>query len=472
MRFEKLSQWLDWLEQLHPREIDLGLERIAVVAKAMDILPLPATVVTVAGTNGKVSTIAALQALLFQLQTKEEGGRTAPRVASYTSPHLCHFAERICLDGHPVDEQMICRALADVDAARQHCTVDGAVPSLTYFEFTTLAALSIFSAQRPDYILLEVGLGGRLDAVNVVDADLAIVTAIDLDHQQWLGSDREQIGAEQAGVFRHGQTVVIAAPAPPETLLLRAEQLACKLYQASAEALDEDIAQDAAQLSQHGFFPRDGALSWFGVDRAGRSLVCEDLARPLLAEENWSAALQAALLLGALPAAPKLTELLSQTTLPGRLSQHRFAERNLLLDVAHNPQAVARLGEHLAAQGGARVAIFAAMADKDIGAMLDSLMGLCDRWIFPSLQNCPRAANPLDLQLQLEQLSPSAAANSELAASVEESLSKAIHNSHQNDKIVVFGSFYSVAEALTCFTEGVDTEDVGTVAVSRGSEIA
>ncbi|MEZ7984434.1 MAG: Mur ligase family protein [Pseudomonadales bacterium] len=220
MRFSTLNAWLNWLEQLHPVEIDLGLDRVLVAAKHLNVLSFSATVITVAGTNGKGSTVAALQALLSQ----PHRNKPSPRVATYTSPHLINFTERMTLDGKPVDEAILCRALESVDQARLATAV-----SLSYFEFTTLAALVIFAQAPLDYILLEVGLGGRLDAVNVVDADVAVITQIAIDHESWLGSNREVIAVEKAGILRANQMAVIADSQPPASLLDRVKAFGCQV---------------------------------------------------------------------------------------------------------------------------------------------------------------------------------------------------------------------------------------------------
>ncbi|MBT8117138.1 MAG: bifunctional folylpolyglutamate synthase/dihydrofolate synthase, partial [Gammaproteobacteria bacterium] len=201
-RFDNLDDWLRWQESLHPDPVDLGLERVGAVARRLDLLSPPATVISVAGTNGKGSSVAMLDAIY-----RAAGYRTA----TYTSPHLLVYNERICLDGRPVDDVRLCDAFARIDGARGDI-------SLTYFEFGTLAALDIFSTEKPDVILLEVGMGGRLDAVNIIDADAALVTSIDIDHSEWLGEDRETIAREKAGIFRHGRPAVCADPDPPLSL--------------------------------------------------------------------------------------------------------------------------------------------------------------------------------------------------------------------------------------------------------------
>ncbi|NNC55247.1 MAG: bifunctional tetrahydrofolate synthase/dihydrofolate synthase, partial [Pseudomonadales bacterium] len=211
-----LADWLERIEQLHPANIELGLDRIACVHRQLD-LPRPATtIVSVAGTNGKGSVIRALQALLEQA----EAGASAARVGVYTSPHLLRFNERICIGGHAVDDITLVAAFERVERARQAAGSSATGPvNLTYFEFTTLAAFCVFADAALDYALLEVGLGGRLDAVNLVDADLALITNIELDHEHWLGTTREAIAIEKAGILRRGAPCVIGDPNPPRSLL-------------------------------------------------------------------------------------------------------------------------------------------------------------------------------------------------------------------------------------------------------------
>ena len=473
MRFSTLNAWLNWLEQLHPVEIDLGLDRVLVAAKHLNVLSFSATVITVAGTNGKGSTVAALQALLSQ----PHSNKPSPRVATYTSPHLVSFTERITLAGLPVDEAVLCQALERVDQARISTSV-----SLSYFEFTTLAALVIFAQTPLDYILLEVGLGGRLDAVNVVDADVAVITQIDIDHESWLGSDREVIALEKAGILRANQMAVIADSDPPLSLQNRVDSLACQVCWANNTIADQ-------HAPSHGFVCVDDVCEWQGVTADGElrrltfpsvSSVAPKTSDALLPESklalaSWSAALQVALMLKALPAAALCSRLLATVQLAGRLSMIKHNDRVILLDVAHNRQSVNRLADFLAqdsqqANGSLSgsqpldhqwVAIFAVMADKDIGAMLDRTLPLIKKWYLPELKSCPRAEPPKQLLSLLKQRHSAIGQNkpvngddmgeidAKIMLNVEESLIEAIHSTSHKDKIVVFGSFYTVGEALS-----------------------
>ena len=214
MRFETLSEWLNWQETLHPTEIELDLERVRQVQKSMGLLTPSFTVISVAGTNGKGSCVAMLAAIYRG---------AGYRVGAYTSPHLLKYNERICIDGEPVTDQELCSAFERVDQNRKDT-------SLTYFEFGTLAALQVFTERDVQVAILEVGLGGRLDAVNCVDADVALITIIVMDHMQWLNDSRDAIGQEKTGIMRSGKPIVYAEPNPPPSVPAYAGQLGARLY--------------------------------------------------------------------------------------------------------------------------------------------------------------------------------------------------------------------------------------------------
>ncbi len=428
-RFSTLEDWLAWLERHHPKAIELGLERVNRVAGALGILPFHTPVVTVAGTNGKGSTIAALSAVLSQ-----SGNAARTRLGIYTSPHLLEFNERIVIAGEPASDAQLLAAFEEVNLARYAA---GEQPvSLTYFEFTTLAALLLFARADLDYVLLEVGLGGRLDAVNIVDADVAVITQVAMDHEAWLGDTREKIGAEKAGILRPGQRVVLAEPEPPASVMARAQQLGCEVY----------VATPSTQgAGQHGLTITGDEVRWEGSGPGGEPLRRDSLPAPVIAAANLSAALQAAALLTPLPAAARLADILDDVRPPGRLSHLRYRSRDCVLDVAHNPAAVRRLAEHL--RGGEASSrwhlVFAVMADKDIAGMLAEL-GECDaRWYLPALSDVERACDPATLAALLPAGSVACG-----GGTVAESLDQAVHNAAHSDKIIVFGSFFLVAEAL------------------------
>jgi len=242
MRFDTLDDWLSWQETLHPTEIELGLERVGTVLARLELTQPNFTLITVAGTNGKGSSVAMLEAILLA---------AGYHVGSYTSPHLLTYNERIKLDGTPVDDAMLCESFERIDQARGAYPHDPAVQeiSLSYFEFGTLAAIDILHRAGVDVAILEVGLGGRLDAVNVLDADVALITAIDVDHCDWLGNDRETIGRERAGIMRAGRPAVCAGPLPPTSLLKHAAELGTPL---SLIQRDFSITQQGEQWDWRG----------------------------------------------------------------------------------------------------------------------------------------------------------------------------------------------------------------------------
>ncbi|MBT8148923.1 MAG: bifunctional folylpolyglutamate synthase/dihydrofolate synthase [Gammaproteobacteria bacterium] len=448
MRLQTVDQWLGWLETLHPKAIDLGLQRVAAVAGQMDVMQFDACVITVAGTNGKGSTVAALQALLSEPRTR---AAQAARIGTYTSPHLQRFNERIQIAGQPVDDNTLCAAFARVDRARLAVADDSSdAPALTYFEFTTLAALSIFQHANLDYIVLEVGLGGRLDAVNVVDTDLAIITSIALDHQQWLGSTRDAIALEKAGILRSAAPAIIGDSDPPKSLQQFVRQHAVSAVWAAP-------APGSATLAPaHGFIATGETLQWCGCDHAGGAVLLDELPPPRLAAANWSCALQAVSCLDALPPASAVARLMRSTGLPGRRSWHEFKGRRCLFDVAHNPAAIHSLADELrairsAADAGKITLVFAALADKEVQAMLALLLDCVDQWIFAQLAQCPRAMEAVKMRELLQQLLRNRAAGQPgiaEAPSVATAMQMAQASCSARDTIVVCGSFYTVGEAL------------------------
>ena len=419
MRFSTLDQWLRWQETLHPSEIELGLERVSRVYSTLCPEALPFTVVTVAGTNGKGSSIAALEAVLLA---------AGYRVGTYTSPHLLRYNERVRLDGAEIDDQSLIDAFEQVDQARGET-------SLTYFEFGTLAALRIFAERRPQIVLLEVGLGGRLDAVNVVDPDVALITAIGLDHTAWLGKDRETIATEKAGIMRAGRPVVCSDSHPPAAIAGRARAHGAPLYQ-----LGRDYA----------FRHHPDGWDWWRLSEPGQ--VYRDLPRPSPGGEYQYRNLAGALMVLSLlqekfpVTLEQLCTGLKRWHLPGRLQQLP-GEVPILLDVAHNPDGVAELARALAAEPvtGRSWAIVGMMADKDIHAALAPLLPLVAGWIAVDLA-VPRAASSGRIAAILRELGAAAVSEAE---AMGEALALAREWASKDDRIVVFGSFYTVAEVLS-----------------------
>lgn len=370
MRFEYLDQWLGWLETLHPKEIDLGLKRVERVAECLGVGDFDCPVVMVAGTNGKGSSIAAMEAIY---------GAEGYLVGSYTSPHLVSYNERIRIGGCPVSDAVLMTAFAAVDEARADI-------SLSYFEFGTLAALYIFQraelidrcaalnagASSLDIIFLEVGLGGRLDAVNIVDADLALITTIDLDHQAWLGDTREKIAWEKAGITRSGKPAVAGDLDVPQSILDYAEKNAVPL---SVQGLNFGYFMDKESADWH----------WWGTDSSGVKHSLKNLPDVKLLRENLACVLQVCHLL---PLSLSRESLLSgiAVELPGRCERILGTVEHVL-DVAHNAQAAEALAQFLKKTpiAGKTYAIFGALSDKNIATIISPLLDEVDEWFLTEL---------------------------------------------------------------------------------------
>ena len=412
-----LSEWLAHCEQLHPQAIDMGLDRVRQVAQRMNLrLTLP--VITVAGTNGKGSTCALLEAIYLQAGYK---------TGVYTSPHLVHFEERCRLVGESPQAEVFASAFACVEAAR-HDT------SLTYFEFSTLAILKMMSDARLDVVILEVGLGGRLDAVNIIDPDCAIITSIDLDHTALLGTDRDSIGLEKAGIMRAGQPVVISDPMPPESVVKHAQALG-----ADAWLFGKDFNFSGDQLQ----------WSWAGRGRRYSGLAYPALrgANQLLNASGVLAALE--VMRPQLPVtAQAIRNGLAMVELTGRF-QIVPGEPVLVLDVAHNPHSVAALAANLDAMGfyPTTHAVFGAMADKDLESMLKKLLPLVDAWYFTDLP-LPRASTAQQLAADWAALNTRKDVRSSVHETPQKALDAAILAADPTDRILVFGSFYTVGGVL------------------------
>jgi len=423
-----LSDWLAHCERLHPKTIDMGLDRVRAVAVRMG-LEFACPVITVAGTNGKGSTCAMLEAILL-----EAGYRTG----LYTSPHLVHFEERCRVRGDIVQADALVASFAVVELARQQ---GGEPISLTYFEFTTLAILHLLAASTLDVVILEVGLGGRLDAVNLIDTDCAVITSIDLDHTELLGNDREKIGFEKAGIMRAGKPVVVSDPVPPQSVSDHAAAVGADLWRLGR---DFNFSGDKQQW-------RFATSAERGARRyAGMAYPALRGANQLVNAAGVLAALAA--LRGRLPVTAQAVRVgLSQVELPGRF-QIVPGQPTLVLDVAHNPHSVAALAANLDAMGfyPCTHAIFGVMADKDLAAMLDRIAPLIDRWYCTDLP-LARAAKAADL---VSQLRASPAGRGGLATaffaceSPAQALQQAVKAADPADRIVVFGSFHTVGGVL------------------------
>jgi dihydrofolate synthase/folylpolyglutamate synthase len=418
VRFSTLDAWLRWQETLHPSAIDLGLERVAEVAARLHVLPLAPTIFTVGGTNGKGSTVAMLEAIL----------RAAGyRVGAYTSPHLLRYNERIRLQTVPVGDDVLCDAFTRVDQARGDI-------SLTYFEFGTLAAMDIFRRAELDVVILEVGLGGRLDAVNIVDADVSIITSIDLDHTQWLGDTRDAIATEKFGIARRGRPLVLGDTEPPANT-------------------DELAAAHGAKLwrLQKDFGYRGRSVGWeFWSSDSVRSGLPAPSLRGLHQWRNASCVLMAlACRQSELPVSLEAIRIgLQQAYVPGRFEVSQKNGITLILDVAHNPHACRQLAENVRAfpRLGTTRAVVSMLADKDITASLAPLASVIDTWYFGGLdvtRGCTSAA-------MADFASRAGVATSAMSTftTVADAYRAAAMAAQAQDVIVVFGSFYTVAEVM------------------------
>ena len=415
-----LSDWLAHCERLHPQNIDMGLERVRVVAQRLN-LRFDCPVITVAGTNGKGSTCAMLEAIL---------GQAGFKTGVYTSPHLVHFEERLRLEGQAVQAQSLAACFAEVEQAR----LQGEAVSLTYFEFSTLAILLCMMRAELDVAILEVGLGGRLDAVNIIDTDCAIITSIDLDHMEFLGSDRESIGREKAGIMRAGRPVVVSDPVPPQSVLDHAQALGADLWRFGH---DFNFSGDKQQWGWAGRGRRYSGLAYPALRGANQLVNASGVLAALTAlRERLPVTAQA------------VRSGLAFVELPGRF-QIIPGQPTLVLDVAHNPHSVAALTANLDAMGffPTTHAVFGAMADKDLTPMFNKIGPLINKWYFTDLPT-PRAARAQDLRAMWLTQPKQVSEDVQCFADPMTALQAAIDAADPADRIVVFGSFYTVGGVL------------------------
>ncbi|MBN3262665.1 bifunctional tetrahydrofolate synthase/dihydrofolate synthase [Pectobacterium brasiliense] len=404
-----LVTWLHYLEHLHAQAIDLGLERVKQVAENLQLLQPAATIFTVAGTNGKGTTCCTLESILLA---------AGLRVGVYSSPHLVRYTERVRIQGKELPEALHTQAFADIEAGR------GAV-SLTYFEFGTLSALQLFKQANLDVVILEVGLGGRLDATNIVDADVSVVTSIAIDHTDWLGNDRESIGREKAGIFRQGRPAVVGEPDMPGTIA-------------------DVAAEKGAQLRRRG---RDWEYSmqretWSWQDKQ-REL--SRLPLPNVPLANAATAL-AALHYSSLNVSEEaIRHGLQHAALPGRFQTAQASPR-LILDVAHNPHAAAYLANRLSElpKTGKVRAVVGMLSDKDIAGTLAHLTPLVDAWYCAPLEG-PRGATAQQIAKHLTR----SQSFSDVVAAWKQAMSEAT----EQDIVIVCGSFHTVAHVMEALDE-------------------
>lgn len=407
-----LADWLCYIEQSHPIEkIELGLQRVSDVARRGNLAALPGKVVLIAGTNGKGTTARTLEQLLLV---------QGYRVGVYSSPHLLRFNERLRLNGQDVADNAWVEAFQLVEQLRQD------IP-LTYFEFTTLVAFAILRAEQPDFCLIEVGLGGRLDATNIVEPDISVVTTVDLDHQAFLGPDRETIGREKAGVFRPAKIAVCGDLQPPQSIAAVAESTGAKLLQLNRDYHYQQTAD---------------SWQWQGLRQQRHQLPL-----PQVPMQNVATSLTVLEQLEVLPDSELLQQEISRLCLPGRMQWLR-QQPAVLLDVAHNPQSAAYLAAQLQRlkPGYRRVyALVGMLKDKDLTQALLPLTTCVDEWHLVSLPGVRGAASEL-LAAALQGVAPAARAvqHPELAEAYRQVLATAA----QQDLVVVFGSFVTVAGIL------------------------
>lgn len=422
--------WLAYIEALHPKSIAMGLERVSIVADRLALFqqhPRP-TIITVTGTNGKGSSCAMLEHIYTA---------AGYLVGCYTSPHLLRYQERVRVNRQEISDEALCVAFAAVEEARQEV-------ELTYFEMGTLAAMWHFAQQVLDVLVLEVGLGGRLDAVNIFDADCAIVTNIDLDHMEYLGDTREKIGLEKAGIYRTHQIAICGDHSPPQSLIQHAAAIGVQLH-----------------CIQQAYSVQLGAGRWYYRDAAGMLDVPQLSLMGEFQKDNAASVIYA---IRALQATLPVADEVMLATLPRVQLQGRFQylQRNpdVIVDVAHNPQAAQSLADNLTEiqktmpKDGRLIAVFAMLADKDIQAVVQILKQKMDVWYVAEI-NHPRAAKLSQLLDSLALVSANTAVHA--YPTIEAALLQAYKTMTKNDKIVVFGSFFTVAATLDCWHQVVSS---------------
>ncbi len=418
-----LNTWLQYLETLHPNAIDMGLDRIREVSERLSIQS-NAVKIVVGGTNGKGSTCAMLESVLLA---------AGYRVGLYTSPHLITFNERARVNGDIVSDATLIDHFEQVEAARNGI-------SLTYFEFTTLAVLQLFAKSNLNAMVLEVGLGGRLDAVNIVDADCSIITSVDIDHVDWLGDTREKIGFEKAHIFRTGRPAIVSDPSPPQSLLDYAEKIGADLR---LFGRDFNYSGDRQQWAFGGREQRRNALAYPALRGANQLLNASAALAALEAVRDRLAVPQQAVRQGLL-----------QASLPGRF-QILPGQPTIIMDVAHNPHAAAVLEKNLGNMGfhPYTYAVFSMLSDKDIESVVRHMAPRIDHWYCAALPG-PRGLSSDAIQTKVKSIltDPETQAPKDVDVSgfecVKDAFEAARNKCNPDDRIVVFGSFLTVAEAL------------------------
>ena len=410
-----LEGWLEYVSSQHPATIALGLDRVSEVWRRMALPALP-PVVTVGGTNGKGSTCAMLERILLE---------AGYRVGLYTSPHILRYNERVRLDGEDAADALLVDGFERVEAAR------GDIP-LTYFEFGTLGALSAFAQSSLEALVLEVGLGGRLDAVNIVDADVSVVVSVDLDHQAFLGNDVESIGFEKAGIYRKGRPAIFGDFNPPRRLVDHARAIGADFM-----CLGQEFRYESHER-QWDFIGRKGARRALPMPALRGKWQLKNASCALAALDELADRLPISI--------GEVKRGLALVTLPGRL-QSIPGRPAIVLDVAHNPHAARSLADGLGDMGFFEntIAVVGMLADKDMAGVVDAMKGRIDRW-YVAAPEAERAAPAQTLAGIVREHAPGAPLRS--FATITAALQEARREAGPNDRIIVFGSFYTVAEAL------------------------
>lgn len=406
-----LATWLSYLESIHPAEIDLGLDRVLTVLRRLFRNRPRVRVITVAGTNGKGSTVACLESLL------RRAGRTT---GAYTSPHLYRYNERVRINGTEATDEQLVTAFERVEAARGNVM-------LTYFEFGTLAAFQVFADAGVEDWILEVGLGGRLDAVNVMDPDLAVIASVDIDHVDFLGGDRETIGFEKAGILRQGRPAIYADIDPPRSVL---QQVAAQRIPLKRLGVDYQITDTGEGMELTLMSP-------------SRTLT---LPATPLPRNSVAAAVVAALMLQPELDNLAITEALGEVRLAGRF-ECLASSPEIFVDVGHNPHAARWLADRIRARKpllNKVYAVYACLADKDSSGVVDALADVVDDWFIGGL-DCHRGLSAAELRARLAVSHPELVVRE--APTVTAALSSAREKAQADDLIVIFGSFFTVAEA-------------------------
>ncbi|MCG3886861.1 bifunctional tetrahydrofolate synthase/dihydrofolate synthase [Photobacterium leiognathi] len=404
-----LSIWLKYLEQLHTSAIDLGLDRVKAVGQKADLLKLAPCVITVAGTNGKGSTCAMLEAILIEAGYK---------VGVYSSPHLVRYNERVRINNQELDDSEHTQAFASVEAIRGDI-------SLSLFEFGTLSALTLFKTHQVDVVVLEVGLGGRLDATNIVDHDVSVITSLAIDHVDWLGDNIDVIGYEKAGIFRSGKPAICGQPHPPATVPAHADDIGAELYQVGYQ-FEYQIEDNHWNWQCGAFDLTQLPLPNLPLPNAATALMALGAAELDISEEN-------------------IINGLKKAQLPGRMQ--RVSEQPLIImDVAHNPHSAEYFANQLSKikqkEGKNKIhAVVAMLHDKDIASTIAAMRDTVDDW-YPASLTGPRAATAEEILQHLP-------ANCVGFDKPESAFDQALTQAGEDDMVIVFGSFYTVGQIMS-----------------------